>query len=56
MKRPLNTCFDCDYTWYPRGHYISKHCPHCGSKNVGIQYIQIIPLLLIVGLLLFILI
>ncbi len=33
--RGLNYCYDCDHTWYPRGHDLSMKCPHCGSDDVG---------------------
>ena len=35
-KRPLNTCNDCDYEWYPRGKDVSRKCPNCGSASVAI--------------------
>src|ERR1700733_10023683 len=35
--RPENICRSCDYTWSPRGHNISRRCPHCGSSAVEVH-------------------
>ncbi len=34
-KRFQNGCKRCGYTWYPRGHNLSRSCPNCGSADVG---------------------
>ena len=54
-----NECDDCGYTWYPRGHYVSKRCPSCSSTQVcevvssnTLTYLTVI-LLMIGGLFLF---
>jgi hypothetical protein len=31
--RPLNECSACGYTWFPRGHDHSVHCPDCCSTR-----------------------
>jgi hypothetical protein len=36
-QRPRNICRYCSYTWYPRGHDLSRRCPRCGRLNVGID-------------------
>jgi hypothetical protein len=35
-KRPQNFCMNCWYTWYPRGKYVSRECPWCGSRRVEV--------------------
>lgn len=30
-KRPLNHCWKCSHTWYPRGSNYSAKCPKCNS-------------------------
>lgn len=37
-KRPLNECYSCGKTWYPRGQDISDSCPRCKSKNVSLVH------------------
>jgi len=35
-KGPKNYCKACRYSWYPKGHSLSKKCPNCGStKTTG---------------------
>ncbi|QEL14322.1 hypothetical protein PX52LOC_01202 [Limnoglobus roseus] len=31
--RPLNICFKCGGTWFPRGSDYSSHCPKCGAAR-----------------------
>lgn len=35
-ERPLNKCFDCKWQWHPKGHDLSRCCPHCGSRRVAL--------------------
>jgi hypothetical protein len=30
-------CYNCWYTWYPRGHAVSYKCPYCGSTRTGLD-------------------
>lgn len=39
-KRLLNVCKVCGYTWFPRGHKVSRRCPGCGSTEVGIDWLR----------------
>ncbi len=32
-KRPLNRCWSCGHTWYPRGSDLSACCPRCKSNT-----------------------
>lgn len=36
-----NKCGDCDYTWTPKGHDVSKNCPRCKSQDVDINWSKI---------------
>lgn len=33
-ERPLNYCYECPNTWYPRGKDLSERCPKCKSEKV----------------------
>jgi hypothetical protein len=40
IKGPKNMCYNCWYTWYPRGKNISRNCPYCGSNRTGLDIID----------------
>ena len=50
-KRPQNMCYNCWYTWYPRGKNISNICPNCGSRSTGIDLSSIVILLIVLVIL-----
>jgi len=35
-KRPLNHCYSCGHTWYPKGRDVAFRCPRCRSAHVGL--------------------
>jgi hypothetical protein len=40
MGNPRNKCGKCGYTWYPKGHAVSRKCPNCESTDVKIESIS----------------
>ena len=54
-KRPQNMCYNCWYTWYPRGKYISRVCPNCGSRSTGLDMSGIVLLVILLVILFFLL-
>jgi RNA polymerase subunit RPABC4/transcription elongation factor Spt4 len=54
-KRPQNMCYNCWYTWYPRGKYISNTCPNCGSRSTGLDISGFLLLVILVIVVLMIL-
>ena len=50
-KRPQNMCYNCWYTWYPRGKNISNVCPNCGNRNVGFDWSGILLFLFLLFIL-----
>ena len=47
---------NCWYTWYPRGKYISRECPWCGSRKVWVwdmTWFWVIVLLTVIVILIF---
>lgn len=50
--RMQNMCWNCWYTWYPRGHNFSLRCPNCGSSQTGPDLTALLAVLGLFGIIL----